>query len=101
PPPTQPHTLSLHDALPISTPEVEARRPWALLQRNFVNGQAHVTDDLPPLPVAYVDLAESDRLKQRVGSRARLHVKQTTRAFDSRSEEHTSELQSPYDLVCR
>ena len=53
------------------------------MQRNFVNGQAHVTDDLPPLPVAYVDLAESDRLRQRVGSRARLHLKQTSRAFDS------------------
>src|SRR5439155_247876 len=67
----------------LTTQEVEARRPWALLQRNFVNGQAHVTDDLPPLPVAYVDLAESDRLRQRVGSRARLHLKQTSRAFDS------------------
>jgi peptidase M28-like protein len=67
----------------LTTQEVEARRPWALLQRNFVNGQAHVTDDLPPLPVAYVDLAESDRLRQRLGSRARLHLKQTTHAFDS------------------
>src|SRR2546430_15281680 len=67
----------------LTTQEAEARRPWALLQRNFVNGQAHVTDDLPPFPVAYVDLAESDRLRQRVGSRARLHLKQTPRAFDS------------------
>src|SRR5439155_22084342 len=67
----------------LTTQEAEARRPWALLQRNFVNGQAHVTDDLPPLPVAYVDLAESDRLRQGVGARARLHLKPTTRAFDS------------------
>src|SRR5207253_2846476 len=35
----------------LTTPELEARRPWALLQRNFVNGQAYDADDLPPLPV--------------------------------------------------
>ena len=67
----------------LTTAEIDARRSWALLQRNFVNGQAHVTDGLPPLPVAYVDLEQSDRLRQRAGSRARLHFKQTTRAFDS------------------
>ncbi len=39
----------------LTTPEVDARRPWSLLQRNFVSGQAHDLDDLPPMPVAYVD----------------------------------------------
>ena len=85
----------------LTTQEVEARRPWALLQRNFVNGQAHVTDDLPPLPVAYVDLAESDGLRQRgtddglywmelpdsarirTARKARLHLVQQVRAYDS------------------
>ena len=67
----------------LTTPELEARRPWALLQRNFLNGQAYDADDLPPLPVAYLDLGESDRLRQRPGSRARLHLTQTSRSFES------------------
>ena len=67
----------------LATPEIQARRPWALLQRNFVNGQAYDADDLPPLPVVYVDLSESDRLRQRSGSRARLHLTQTSRSFES------------------
>src|SRR5207248_11252761 len=29
------------------------------------------------------------------------HTEATSRTLDTRSEEHTSELQSPYDLVCR
>src|SRR5438094_6376564 len=57
-PPTQISTLSLHDALPIST---KRRRRW----RNACSPK--------PRPAAVF----------------------------SRSEEHTSELQSPYDLVCR
>src|SRR5437867_9236625 len=59
--PTEIYTLSLHDALPIST--ARAGRP---------NDHAH-------------------------RRRRRRHRPPAT----SRSEEHTSELQSPYDLVCR
>jgi peptidase M28-like protein len=67
----------------LTTPEVEGRRPWSLLRRNFVNGQAYDSDDLPPMPLAYVGLAESERLRQQVGKRARLRIQQTTRRFDS------------------
>src|SRR5437867_5371593 len=56
------YTLSLHDALPISTHE--DRRP----------GPA---------------------------GRLREHHRAGERRLPDRSEEHTSELQSPYDLVCR
>src|SRR5437867_9903695 len=60
--PTEIYTLSLHDALPIST---AARSEW----RSHRAGAA-------PSPFG-------------------------SRSFKIRSEEHTSELQSPYDLVCR
>ena len=63
--------------------ETEARRPWTLLQRNFVNGQAYDADELPPMPVAYADLKASEMLRARAGQRAKLHVAETTRTFDS------------------
>jgi len=67
----------------LTTPEVEARRPWTLLQRNFLNGQAYVADDLPPMPLLYVGLAESEKLRKHLGRRARLRLSQTTRRFES------------------
>src|SRR5207248_10105803 len=80
PPTTALYTLSLHDALPIST-----AKPVKLLR----NDGSIVTQVVHSVFVPEPKLAE-------------LH-----RTFDggtidpSRSEEHTSELQSPYDLVCR
>jgi Zn-dependent M28 family amino/carboxypeptidase len=62
---------------------VDARRPWALLLRNFVNGQAHDADALPPMPVVYADLAQSDRLRALAGARGKLHVEQEIRDFES------------------
>src|SRR5256885_14617955 len=65
---TEIYTLSLHDALPISTPRIQSSdsaRLWARRSR-----------------------------PARAGPRARWRS-------PSRSEEHTSELQSPCNLVCR
>src|SRR2546428_9225433 len=46
-------------------------------------------------------LGELDRL-ERLGERAHLgHLHETLQAIELRSEEHTSELQSRSDLVCR
>ncbi|MGZ6124027.1 MAG: M28 family peptidase, partial [Myxococcales bacterium] len=67
----------------LTTPEVEARRPWDLLQRNFVQGQAHARDRLPPMPVVYVPLAGSGKLRGQAGTRAKLHLAQEVRSFDS------------------
>jgi hypothetical protein len=67
----------------LTTPEVDARRPWALLLRNFVDGQAHDADALPPMPVVYADLSQSDRLRQLAGARARLHLEEESRRFES------------------
>src|SRR5205807_10374598 len=73
PAPTEIYTLSLHDALPISLP-----RPALPHRRARRPGGA-------PLPA------------QRAAPRRRLRQP----AAVARSEEHTSELQSPCNLVCR
>ena len=65
----------------LDTQEVEARRPWKSLQRNFRNGETFAADALPPMPVAFVNLRGSERI--RTAARARLHLVQTVRAYDS------------------
>src|SRR5690348_18320987 len=70
--PTAIYTLSLHDALPISQP----------------HGIAHGIRPRHIICLAYYQQAPSSGCD--IGSRAQL-----------RSEEHTSELQSPVHLVCR
>src|SRR5439155_11681127 len=91
PPPTQPYTLSLHDALPI----LFAERPVMLC-------------DLPPLlgpqafsggPIILVNnaLAWGGAERQLVTTLRSLDG----RSGKPRSEEHTSELQSRGHLVCR
>src|SRR5207248_11799117 len=94
PAPTEIYTLSLHDALPIcKLPELGAMlkeklhvfdRPLMLWQelQSMLGGP----DTLTTLHLPKIDWV------------------QPTLEFLSptfRSEEHTSELQSPYDLVCR
>src|SRR5207248_9218383 len=80
------YTLSLHDALPIS---------WAI-------GSQICPPDLTALQLW------SSRLSvvSHSARPASVRVSSSRMTFDKRarsqrSEEHTSELQSPYDLVCR
>src|SRR5207249_12211191 len=73
PAPTELYTLSLHDALPISPEKV------------------HVI-------YAGVDLARFDPGKT---DRDRVRREWGVGPEETRSEEHTSELQSRFDLVCR
>src|SRR5207248_10078676 len=68
------YTLSLHDALPISPVSEELRAKYEL------EGAAQIVADLDAVEQIGVRPVLGDYL---------------------RSEEHTSELQSPYDLVCR
>src|SRR5690348_17375460 len=92
-PTTQIYTLSLHDALPISESiESErretrvARRIGHLLERGPVG---------PPFPSRVEHLAvRPDKFGPR-------DVKSSEAVDGHRSEEHTSELQSPVHLVCR
>src|SRR5207248_11395889 len=73
-PPPQIYTLSLHDALPIYGTQVVDT--WAFSAENVTEWMA----------------MEASRA---------WFLKLAAAVGDSRSEEHTSELQSPYDLVCR
>src|SRR5690348_17672300 len=68
------YTLSLHDALPISARRFRGRAP----------------EELP-----WTEKIEEP------GVMDLIEVAQVTAKLDERSEEHTSELQSPVHLVCR
>src|SRR5258708_10512000 len=77
---TEIYTLSLHDALPILVGEMPRD-----VHRALVLEAAH--ED-----ARGIGLGEADRAQ---------HPAQPARARVARSEEHTSELQSPDHLVCR
>src|SRR5207249_12059346 len=72
--PSQIYTLSLHDALPISTTRAITGSPWTK------RSGRRATESTPPSP------------SRKSSPRSRCRC---------RSEEHTSELQSRFDLVCR
>src|SRR3712207_8285845 len=85
---TEIYTLSLHDALPISEDHLDGRVVRALRSRDLVaekSGWVSLTD---------TGRAEFEKVRRR--RVASPHV-----AEGSRSEEHTSELQSRQYLVCR
>src|SRR5437879_10308765 len=84
PPPITVSTLSLHDALPIFRSVDDARRLLAA-------GADKVSVNTPAVqrPALLSELAAE------FGSQC------VVLAIDARSEEHTSELQSPMYLVCR
>src|SRR5207247_11159866 len=80
PPPSYTYTLSLHDALPISD---------RFAYRLAVNGSCAIAG--PPLPYSEPQHAQISYVGLRPSSPQ----------MGARSEEHTSELQSRVDLVCR
>src|SRR5688500_20227841 len=84
-PPDASYTLSLHDALPISTSAYP--RSSAKMITTF-GGR---------------DAARSGAAASIEASRAKVQNRSLTitASFPRRSEEHTSELQSPCNLVCR
>src|SRR5438105_15237987 len=78
---TEIYTLSLHDALPICTSSL-SRAPLAIQRFNQMRAsQPHRT-------VRSIFIASSRKRRR-------------ARVLKNRSEEHTSELQSRVDLVCR
>src|SRR5207248_9743627 len=79
------YTLSLHDALPIFL--ISLRSPTLTL--------------VPAFPAIFVPPSPG---LGRQSIRRAWRLREPTWSLDkntARSEEHTSELQSPYDLVCR
>src|SRR5207248_8072930 len=97
PPPLSP-PLSLHDALPICW------SPRARRHRRAVAG-GRPADDLPCPRLVRVEVEPIEVEEADMGVLV-LVIGRVTGVIDDldrsiRSEEHTSELQSPYDLVCR
>src|SRR5688500_19482086 len=82
---TQIYTLSLHDALPISIDYRDFRPP----------------DRLTPHPGISVTTLRLHHPNGAVGYRGDYEARSVCYITDTRSEEHTSELQSPCNLVCR
>src|SRR5207249_11903577 len=86
PPPTEIYTLSLHDALPICAVRAAGRagrRPWTTSCRQ-----------------RYDRRREDRDVERELDPDAAAAPPRVARAA-ARSEEHTSELQSRFDLVCR
>src|SRR5207248_8227945 len=93
--------------LTLRPPPIPTLFPYTTLFRSHVEHRRRQHRQVPPVPAA----GGRDR-RQRLHLRPRLGDRRARRALDrdrarrlrvpgSRSEEHTSELQSPYDLVCR
>src|SRR5438094_8387882 len=85
---TEIYTLSLHDALPILNEVRSVLMEKSLTSAANVGGKR--VQEFERLLASYVK------------SKYAVAVNSGTSALQAaRSEEHTSELQSPYDLVCR
>src|SRR5207249_10325887 len=97
PAPTPIYTLSLHDALPISQKANWARRPLTQRMETYARNDTRYLKPLADL--LQTQLKEKGRLSWHGESCARLIA--DCAQFRPRSEEHTSELQSRFDLVCR
>src|SRR5256885_5648594 len=92
---TEIYTLSLHDALPTSV------IPHGTEYRSSASGEAPVdTTATLTLPPGAIPAATRARITLS-GSPAGLILRSLTYLHRMRSEEHTSELQSPCNLVCR
>src|SRR5207249_8068582 len=89
------YTLSLHDALPIwLMAKCIKRRPRAAYFTLVPVGMAYYRD------IVFVAVLKLLRIPLIFHLHGR-GVKDAARKWKQRSEEHTSELQSRFDLVCR
>src|SRR5207248_6173921 len=94
-------TLSLHDALPIYHRDHRFHQHAAVADESRV---LLLLQQLGRCPTGDQGVKSTDRAarNRNEGERKDLAGEHRSGAIrESRSEEHTSELQSPYDLVCR
>src|SRR5205085_9895974 len=89
-PPTYIYTLSLHDALPISSLNVQDMLDVPKKGSEFLGVLAEIMSKEALRPPQHPERVVLDRFANSILSGA-----------DPRSEEHTSELQSQSNLVCR
>src|SRR5207248_11334023 len=95
------HTLSLHDALPISLERIYQNYNLPVAANVVALSKLLVPLNISVLPANYIPQPYHDFLAT---AKFDFQLSPTHSAFfrfagEKRSEEHTSELQSPYDLV--
>src|SRR5207248_11113286 len=88
------YSLSLHDALPICRDFPQANQP-DLFRTRFARSVGAARASTPGFVAAKFSTRPDRAHCPKPDSTGPPHVP------NPRSEEHTSELQSPYDLVCR
>src|SRR5437867_1267254 len=92
------YTLSLHDALPICVRLLGTTYGNAYFTLNYLFKRSDAaSSESNPIQLANPALPGTGAIQPQLLARA-INAILTP---DLRSEEHTSELQSPYDLVCR
>src|SRR5207248_11151971 len=93
---TVPYLLSLHDALPICSIAIDLSNWRSIGRSHWSCRRSSAQSDSKALETTQYSLDRcftgAQHNRPNVGA---------TRVDEPRSEEHTSELQSPYDLVCR
>src|SRR5437867_3403754 len=97
PAPSPTYTLSLHDALPISVPDYATATGESLKGVVIGRPKEYFPAELDGRIARLCDRA-FERFRSLGADVRDVSLPHTSLA---RSEEHTSELQSPYDLVCR
>src|SRR5207249_11991950 len=101
PPPPAPPTLSLHDALPISTSQSLSARDRAASARGRISCSERRCSNPARIESAVIDCNQSLRVGFFPPIQRMVLRKISSPSRPARSEEHTSELQSRFDLVCR
>jgi hypothetical protein len=81
----------------LTPPELEKKRPWSLIQRNFRNGQTYVADDLPPMPSVAVPFELNGRVLAE--KHAKIHLVQQARRYESHNVIGILPGESPETLV--
>src|SRR5207248_11117828 len=93
-------TLSLHDALPISS-AVEFVTMLSASGSLVASQTRHCPNGLGCDSTVFISSSFVPGSAHRFSDTGRSISRWMSRSVSNRSEEHTSELQSPYDLVCR
>src|SRR5207248_10857802 len=100
-PPPRHYPLSLHDALPISLEHMPPGSPESnALIAALVSHHVAVTSTLVSIASGLPDIGMQTDGRPAPDGLVDAMSPDMREGFEYRSEEHTSELQSPYDLVC-